>query len=80
MVGIFLIIFVKDTISNRISEAFIESVATGIGGTLGNKGAVICRFNIDSTSLVITNCHLTAGHKKVKNRENDLASIHKKAF
>lgn len=48
---------------------------TGMGGLYGNKGALLCRFVVDDTSLCFVNCHLAAGQRHKLDRDNDLVEI-----
>lgn len=59
LVGIFLVVFVKKILIERITKVDVDEVKTGlIGGKLGNKGAVLIRMYIDDTSFLFINCHL----------------------
>ena len=51
LVGILLMVFVKDSIKNNISNLTGIIVKTGFLGTLGNKGNVIVRFDINNVTL-----------------------------
>ena len=46
------------------------------------KGAVAVRLLIDDTSLCFINCHLAAGHRRVRDRNADAAAIieHERLF
>ena len=46
------------------------------------KGAVAVRLVIDDTSLCFLNCHLAAGHRRVRERNADAGAIieHEKLF
>lgn len=61
LVGLYLSVYVKRKIIKRISQLESDVVKTGLHGTLGNKGSVLIRFEIDDSQIVIANCHLTAG-------------------
>ena len=37
----------------------------GVGGSLGNKGALIVRINLDDSSFAFVNCHLEAGESNM---------------
>jgi hypothetical protein len=49
---------------------------------LGFQGAVAVRLLMDDTSLCFLNCHLAAGHRRVRDRNADAAAIieHEKLF
>ena len=48
---------------------------TGIGNTLGNKGAMGISFTFDTTSLCFINCHLTSGVEKLNRRNQNYHDI-----
>lgn len=54
-----------------------EYIKTGFAGTVGNKGAVLSRFFMDDSEIVIYNCHLAAGSdSKARNgRIDDIREI-----
>ena len=69
LVGIFMAVFVKRNLKDRITKVDTDEVKTGlIGGKLGNKGAVLVRLCIDDTSFLIINCHLESGEKNFNER------------
>lgn len=55
LVGIYLDIFVKSNQAHRISSIEKDQVKTGLGGTLGNKGAAAIKFKIDDSPVKIIN-------------------------
>ena len=58
----------------------MDTVKTGLAGTLGNKGAVVMKFNVDDSSLCFINCHMEAGDKQNSARLVNLVDFHQKAF
>jgi len=82
LVGLLLLVFVKEDIKDRISNVEAEIVKTGLAGALGNKGAVIVRFNLDQTSMCFINCHMEAGEGEKTNnvRLLNVTDFHQKAF
>uniref|UniRef100_A0AAZ3NVA8 phosphatidylinositol-3,4,5-trisphosphate 5-phosphatase n=1 Tax=Oncorhynchus tshawytscha TaxID=74940 RepID=A0AAZ3NVA8_ONCTS len=70
-----LAVFVKPEHESRISHMNTASVKTGLGNTLGNKGAVGVSFLFNSTSFGFVNCHLTSGSEKVVRRNQNFADI-----
>lgn len=80
MVGCFITVFVLDEHKHRISNIRTCKVATGFGGQSGNKGAVATRFNIDNSSFMFINCHLTSGQKQIAERLEDIKEIFRKSF
>uniref|UniRef100_A0A8C7FZE2 phosphatidylinositol-3,4,5-trisphosphate 5-phosphatase n=1 Tax=Oncorhynchus kisutch TaxID=8019 RepID=A0A8C7FZE2_ONCKI len=70
-----LAVFVKPEHESRISHVNTASVKTGLGNTLGNKGAVGVSLLFNSTSFGFVNCHLTSGSEKVVRRNQNCADI-----
>ena len=64
LVGIFMVIFVRDPFVKRIKKLETDEVKTGLGGKLGNKGAVIIQFTVDDSNICLINSHLESGAKK----------------
>uniref|UniRef100_W5NDH9 phosphatidylinositol-3,4,5-trisphosphate 5-phosphatase n=1 Tax=Lepisosteus oculatus TaxID=7918 RepID=W5NDH9_LEPOC len=70
-----LAVFVKPEHENRISHVSTAGVKTGLGNTLGNKGAVGVSFHFNGTSFGFVNCHLTSGSEKTLRRNQNLQDI-----
>ncbi|XP_057705930.1 inositol polyphosphate phosphatase-like 1b isoform X2 [Corythoichthys intestinalis] len=70
-----LAVFVKPEHERRINHVSTASVKTGLGNTLGNKGAVGVSFNFNGTSFGFVNCHLTSGSEKVLRRNQNFVDI-----
>ncbi|XP_061581491.1 inositol polyphosphate phosphatase-like 1b isoform X2 [Cololabis saira] len=70
-----LAVFVKPELESRISHVNTASVKTGLGNTLGNKGAVGVSFLFSGTSFGFVNCHLTSGSDKVLRRNQNFVDI-----
>ena len=65
LIGLFLVIFASPEIAPTISSVSTTSVGTGLGGYMGNKGAVTARIVLgETTRMVFVNSHLTAGVEK----------------
>ena len=59
MVGCLIGLFVKRKILNdRFKDFKTDKIKTGMGGSTGNKGAVILRFQLDNSNIALVNCHL----------------------
>jgi len=80
LVGLLSLVFVKRELKERISNINGDIVKTGLAGTLGNKGGIAIRFNVDETSLCFINSHLEAGNKQNNVRLSNVSDIHQKAF
>ncbi|XP_061691993.1 inositol polyphosphate phosphatase-like 1b [Syngnathoides biaculeatus] len=70
-----LAVFVKPEHESRIGHVSAASVKTGLGNTLGNKGAVGVSFHFGGTSFGFVNCHLTSGSEKVLRRNQNFVDI-----
>lgn len=75
LVGILLVVYVRESIMSRVSDVSTGSVSTGILGMLGNKGGVSIKLNIDMTSIAIVNSHLAAHQEMVERRNQDYRDI-----
>uniref|UniRef100_H3DHF3 phosphatidylinositol-3,4,5-trisphosphate 5-phosphatase n=1 Tax=Tetraodon nigroviridis TaxID=99883 RepID=H3DHF3_TETNG len=70
-----LAVFVKPEHEARVSHVNTASVRTGLGNTLGNKGAVGVSFLFNGTSFGFVNCHLTSGSEKILRRNQNFMDI-----
>uniref|UniRef100_A0AAR2LEB1 phosphatidylinositol-3,4,5-trisphosphate 5-phosphatase n=1 Tax=Pygocentrus nattereri TaxID=42514 RepID=A0AAR2LEB1_PYGNA len=70
-----LAVFVRPEHEGRISQVNTASVKTGLGNTLGNKGAVGISFLFMGTSMGFVNCHLTSGSEKALRRNQNFQDI-----
>jgi hypothetical protein len=68
MTGQLILGFCKSSIKWKISKIATTRIKQGLGGKAGNKGAVVIRFNIDNTSVIVANAHLESGKKHVDDR------------
>ena len=78
LLGLYLVIYASPAISPTISSVSTTSVGTGLGGYMGNKGAVTARIVLgETTRMVFVNCHLSAGAEKgsLERRNWDAAQI-----
>lgn len=73
--GILLYIFVLREIMLRTRDFETESVKTGFGGLLGNKGGVSLRFTLNGNSFCAVNSHLAAHQQNLQQRIEDYNSI-----
>lgn len=77
MIGILLVIFIKRELFPFVRAITFDKVAVGIGGVVGNKGAVVTRFNLFDTTFYFLTSHLAARKekKRVHRRNQNVATI-----
>ncbi|KAI1721254.1 sacI homology domain-containing protein [Ditylenchus destructor] len=81
LVGVCLILYVKTHLLGKIRDLAIGEVKTGMGGATGNKGSVVVRMTIHSTSVCFVCSHFAAGQNEVVNRNDDFqTSLRKVRF
>jgi hypothetical protein len=80
LVGIFLIVFVKDRIKHHIKNLNSVIIKTGFFGTLGNKGNVMMRWDFNDVSFAISCCHLASDLGKNESRVKEMVGIMNKTL
>jgi len=72
-----LVVIVSRSLLAHCRDVASAEVATGIGNTIGNKGAVLASFMLGGSSFLFISMHLAAGtgHEKMLRRNHDLARI-----
>ncbi len=78
LVGLFIAVFSKEELKEQITHVSTASVACGVMGMVGNKGAVSVRFKVQSTYFCFVNCHLAAHSEQVYRRNQDMLDIHRR--
>ncbi len=75
LVGVCLFLFVRNEHLHSVKQVVTDSVKTGAGGNLGNKGGVAVRLRIYDTSIVFVCAHLAAGQSRTTERNSDYTEI-----
>jgi inositol polyphosphate 5-phosphatase INPP5B/F len=75
LVGILLCVFVDESLYGEITDVRWTTTAVGVMGVMGNKGAVIVRFNLHGTSLCFVCAHLAAARENVQARNTNYRNI-----
>lgn len=74
--SIHLVIFARASVAQHISHVQSATVATGIGGVLGNKGGVATGFVYkESTTMAFVTAHLHAYMDRVRERGENYSDI-----
>ncbi|XP_059644884.1 type I inositol polyphosphate 5-phosphatase 2 [Cornus florida] len=63
MVGIYVSIWVRQSLRRRINNLKVSPVGVGLMGYMGNKGSVSISMSLFQTRLCFVCSHLTSGHK-----------------
>lgn len=65
LIGLLLLIYAAPDIASEVRAVSTTSVGTGLGGYMGNKGAVTARIVLgETTRITFVNSHLAAGADK----------------
>ncbi|KAI9290691.1 DNase I-like protein [Neoconidiobolus thromboides FSU 785] len=75
LVGIFLVIFIKNELFSSVSDISLDSAGVGIMGMMGNKGAVAIRIKLKDSYFCFINSHLAADSSQVERRNQDFMDI-----
>ncbi len=75
LVGLLMVVFVREDICQFVNNISCELVKTGLGGYHGNKGSIVVRILLYDSSFCFINAHLAAGHSKIAERNSDVGII-----
>ena len=78
LVGLFIAVFCKADVAEQVTHVSTSSVACGVMGMVGNKGAVAVRLKLQNTYFCFVNCHLAAHSEQVYRRNQDMLDIHRR--
>ena len=73
LVGLLLCVFVREELAPHVRCVASENVKTGLGGVVGNKGAVALRFELHGESLCFITAHLPSGSSAEKKESRNTA-------
>ena len=80
LIGIVLFIYCKRNKAEKISAIETDCLKLGFGGTVGNKGSVVGRFNLEDTTVCIIACHLASGASQKELRKSQICDIQADSF
>lgn len=80
MVGLALLIYIRDWLAPYLLELDYDRVKTGLDGMGGNKGGVCARLQLGSLSACFVNVHLPSGQSATAERNQNLAQVLADAF
>lgn len=75
LVGVCLYLFVRQSCVDMVRDVAVDTVKTGAGGKVGNKGGVGIRLRMFDFSVCFVCAHLPAGQSHVAERNADYHNI-----
>ena len=75
LVGLYILIFVKSSCIQYIKNFDYQIIKTGLKGTLGNKGSILLRFNINDSNIALACSHLSSGQEKNEERKREIIDV-----
>ena len=80
LVGLYILIFVRASCIKYIKNFDYQIIKTGLKGTLGNKGSLLLRFNLNDSSIAIACSHLCSGQEKNEERKSEIINVLNTSF
>ena len=80
LVGLYILIFVRASCIKYIKNFDYQIIKTGLKGTLGNKGSLLLRFNLNDSSIAIACSHLCSGKEKNEERKSEIINVLNTSF
>ncbi|CAG9311592.1 INPP5D [Blepharisma stoltei] len=71
----FLIIYARDELKEKITDIQKLYKPTGIAHIIGNKGGLVITFKIEETSYCFVSCHLAAREERVPQRNQNVKDL-----
>ena len=68
LMGIGIVLIIHHSHIAKISHIHTQTVATGKGNIIGNKGAAAISFQFMETTFLFVNCHLAARAERFEKR------------
>jgi len=75
LVGVILFVFAAPNVVPLLGDVSVETMRTGLGGIVGNKGAVAARMHVGHTTLAVVCAHMAAHTKNVAERNSNYHTI-----
>lgn len=75
LVGVLVFVYAEKRLAPRIKRVQTSTVACGVGGVGGNKGAAAVRLTIDDAELAFVCCHMAAHQSHVVERNENFEYI-----
>ena len=75
LIGLYILIFVKSSCIQYIKNFDYQIIKTGLKGTLGNKGSILLRFNINDSNIALACNHLSSGQEKNEERKSEIIDV-----
>lgn len=75
LVGMLLVVSVREDLSSFVSDVQIATAGTGLMGVMGNKGGIAVSIRVYDTTICFVNSHLAAGSSHIERRNQDYGEI-----